>query len=694
MARSRRFPSFLVPTNLLLALILAGAGLKFASRFLPAPQPNRLSTEYGAYVREASTHTIDWRRFSSEAFQDARREDRPIFLEIGSLFSRRSRALTHGHFEDSDLVRLLNEHFICIRADISELPGLAKVVNLNRPLLTEGESALILILEPEGRVFAQTVFLPLYSSSRARGLYDWTTTQARRWVQESEDVLADATRRMRLDRTTASAVVLPGNLTRMDVQSYAGALARSMNAHPGALMDSSGNEYPISVAAPVPALLLDAPVAGAPGAAEALLLSLRESSCYDQAAGGFFAGALEPRWIRPQYGKPSGASALLAAEYARAANRFGSALFRQTARQTAEWLLRELIDPKSGLVMAGTGTDEGILDESAFYDWESGGLPALVTEWMTVVRRAGGTGPLRLHPTDARGDAHSEERAEALDQVSRLLRATRAEREAPPVDSGVYAEINGQAIASLFVIGVQLDDQSLLRNARSLYRAAVRVFVQPTGSVLHAPEGLARTTGYCGDYMGMVRAAIENFRATGDEEALKDALRIMNRAMELFGTPSGGFLTSLRPQFEFAQFVQPVPHIADDPNESINALAARNLCDLALLLNDDRLRQACGRTLRGFAGALELIGVHGAGYVRAWLRYYLPAVLVKGPGALTRAAELQRRYPHLVCSPAPEMEGAALDGRPDGVYLATDLRYDGPLTDEELSRQVSRIYPD
>ena len=48
------------------------------------PRPNRLIDAQSAYLRSAAYQPVGWYEFGPEAFAEAQRADKPIFLDIGA----------------------------------------------------------------------------------------------------------------------------------------------------------------------------------------------------------------------------------------------------------------------------------------------------------------------------------------------------------------------------------------------------------------------------------------------------------------------------------------------------------------------------------------------------------------------------------------------------------------------------------
>src|SRR5437870_2681701 len=113
----RRAPKFVVITNVLVGLAAAGLALKYASRYLPERQPNRLAVEYGTYVQEAQRQKVDWHALGEEPFQIAKQSGKLILLEVGNVFSRQGRIFQTEQLEDDEVVRTLNPNYVCIKCD-------------------------------------------------------------------------------------------------------------------------------------------------------------------------------------------------------------------------------------------------------------------------------------------------------------------------------------------------------------------------------------------------------------------------------------------------------------------------------------------------------------------------------------------------------------------------------------------------
>lgn len=671
MPGARPSPRFVVTSYLVLFLVLAGVLVKLAGQYLPAPKPNRLYVEYSPYVRAAALHALDWYPFSTEVFEVARSQEKPLLLEIGTSFSRRSQSLSHYAFHDTEFLRILSQQFVCVRVDFHEMPWVAQALALNSPFFSLHEGSIIAVLDPSGRVYSLTPFRPLYAVQTGAGLMDWTTRQARAWVYSRDEVLSTARNEADARRKLAEQTFSPFVLPRETSFAFARDLYSAFQTSPGTFYTAPGIAGTMPFNPGIPALLLETGYDSTRWL-EALCLS----PCYDWVDGGFFISAVEPGWRRPQFAKASGHSALLALECARA----GTPLLTFVARQTFKWILKEMVDPVTDMVMCGLETDEGVRENSTFYEWKPGELPVEVKRFFTLSGGYGSLMSLVLGDTSWLREGGEDNFMKAL----RELQALRAARPSPAKDRSFYADAQGQVLSSLYGASVYLQDARLVESADRIYRAVEVAFVQPSGSVIHALRGRARVTGYFGDYVWMARSAIEKYKVTGDDGALRTALRVTDRMRELFSAPGGGFWNHLPGELAFADFMISFRSVVDDPIESSTALAIRNLRDLALITQNENLWKEARRALEASGGLVMRMGIFSTGYFRSLWLAHQPAVLAHRVER-EKIIELQRSLPRWTVLPTSWSEA-----KEPGFYWVEDFKPRGPYTEAEIRERAKK----
>ncbi len=126
---------------------------------------------------------MKWYSWGKKAFQAATSENKPIFLSIGSQL-----------FEDGQLSKLMNETFINIRVDHTQLPEIAKLYRVfAEVLLSSGVSwPLNLILTPDLKPFFAATDLPVDSQDGMMGLKQVCTHINEKWLGERDELIDEA----------------------------------------------------------------------------------------------------------------------------------------------------------------------------------------------------------------------------------------------------------------------------------------------------------------------------------------------------------------------------------------------------------------------------------------------------------------------------------------------------------------------
>ena len=90
-------------------------------------KPNRLIKEKSPYLLQHAFNPVDWYSWGDEAFDAARRENKPIFLSIGYSTCHWCHVMEHESFENDSIAEIMNTFFICIKVDREERPDVDKV---------------------------------------------------------------------------------------------------------------------------------------------------------------------------------------------------------------------------------------------------------------------------------------------------------------------------------------------------------------------------------------------------------------------------------------------------------------------------------------------------------------------------------------------------------------------------------------
>ncbi|UJR36689.1 hypothetical protein I4U23_029406 [Adineta vaga] len=88
---------------------------------------NHLAKEKSPYLQQHAHNPVNWYPWSEEAFEKSRKENKPIFLSIGYSTCHWCHVMEHESFENSEIAKILNDHFVSIKVDREERPDVDRV---------------------------------------------------------------------------------------------------------------------------------------------------------------------------------------------------------------------------------------------------------------------------------------------------------------------------------------------------------------------------------------------------------------------------------------------------------------------------------------------------------------------------------------------------------------------------------------
>jgi len=105
---------------------------------------------------------VDWYPWSQEAFEKAKKEDKPILLSIGGVWCHWCHVMAHESFENQEIAKIINENFVAIKVDRDERPDIdRRYQEVVMAMTGSGGWPLTVFLTPDGKpFFGGTYFLP------------------------------------------------------------------------------------------------------------------------------------------------------------------------------------------------------------------------------------------------------------------------------------------------------------------------------------------------------------------------------------------------------------------------------------------------------------------------------------------------------------------------------------------------------
>jgi len=124
-------------------------------------KPNGLIKETSPYLLQHAYNPVEWHGWNKEALERAKNEDKPIFLSVGYSSCHWCHVMAHESFEDNDIAKIMNEHYINIKVDREERPDIDDIYQRACQMYTgTGGWPLSAFLTPDQRPFYIGTYFP------------------------------------------------------------------------------------------------------------------------------------------------------------------------------------------------------------------------------------------------------------------------------------------------------------------------------------------------------------------------------------------------------------------------------------------------------------------------------------------------------------------------------------------------------
>jgi uncharacterized protein YyaL (SSP411 family) len=512
---------------------------------------NRLANEASPYLRQHAHNPVDWYPWGPAALERARSEDRPILLSIGYSACHWCHVMERESFENEAIAALMNQWFVNVKVDREERPDLDQVYQLVVQLMgRSGGWPLTVFLTPDQKPFFGGTYFPPAERYGMPGFPRvlqavWEAYRARR--DEVDAQSAELSRAIaEVAAGEARGRAAPGGLGPSLLEcATAKLVSRFDDVHGGF---GHRPKFPGTMSLDV--LLRGGEIARVRKALDAM----RAGGIWDQLGGGFHRYSTDERWLVPHFEKMLYDNALLLRLYVDAWRATREERYASTARDVAQYLLREMQSPAGGYYSTQDADSEG--EEGKFFVWtprETDEACAGDEEAARAAKRVWGitpegnfeeSGATVLSRVEEPRDATEQE---ALERARHAMWQARERRPKPFRDEKILASWNGLVIGALADASSALDEPPLREAAESAMRFVEQHLVvreaDGRARVLRlAMEGEAKGKGFLDDHAYVADAALELYEASGDPHWVELARALAASILAHFHDPAeGGF---------------------------------------------------------------------------------------------------------------------------------------------------------
>lgn len=524
--------------------------------------PNKLAGETSPYLLQHKDNPVDWYPWGPEALGRAKAEDKPILLSIGYSACHWCHVMAHESFENPAIAAMMNENFVNIKVDREERPDLDAVyMEAVQAMTGHGGWPMTMFLTPAGEPFFGGTYFP---PNDGRGMTSFPRVLAsvsRAYRERKLDVVKGA---KEMSAFLSGGKELPPSPNEPSVVVLDEA-SRNLLSDFDRVNGGSLGAPKFPQAMNVEFLLKSWKRTGDETFLEMAELTLRkmaQGGLYDQVGGGFHRYSVDDVWLVPHFEKMLYDNALLARLYLEAYQATGNVFYKRIARETLDYVAREMTSPEGGFYSAQDADSEHV--EGKYYVWTPAEVVAVLGaedgETFNELFDITEMGNFEEHNiphllesieeyADRNGLGAEELHSQVKDWRAKLY-AVRDKRVHPGTDDKVLMSWNGLMLRAFAEAAAVLDDAEYLRIAQTNAEFINRIMSYKSDKGEQRwyrtfNSGRAHIDAFAEDYAAYANGLITLYEADFDPQWLRQAKAMVDALTEHFwDSARGGFFST------------------------------------------------------------------------------------------------------------------------------------------------------
>jgi len=620
---------------------------------------NRLAHEKSPYLLQHAHNPVDWYPWGEEAFDRARRENKPIFLSVGYSTCHWCHVMAHESFENEEVAAIMNREFVNIKVDREERPDVDRVYMTFVQATTGGGGwPMSVWLTPDRKPFVGGTYFPPEARYGQPGFKKVLERIATAWKENHDNIVEQGGKIVAALQESQSTVTGAAQIEAATFDAAYQQLDRSYDPKEGGFGNAPKFPRPVTLNFLTRFYARDPESDSGKHALEMALFTLRKMAAggmHDHVGGGFHRYSVDRYWHVPHFEKMLYDQAQLAVAYLDAFQITQDRQYEAVARDILDYVARDMASKQGGffsaedadspIVAAGglsavavysaeaaakagsaKGDDPGQhkTAEGAFYVWTKKEIDAALGDAAEIFDFHYGVQPHGNAPEGS--DPHDEFRgknilierhtiaetgqrfkksdenvAKSLTQSREKLFAIRAKRPRPHLDDKIIAAWNGLTISGYARSAQVLDDPRYLEIATRTAKFLRANLYEEKSKLLYRSYrgGRSDIEGFADDYAFVIQGLLDLYEASFDVEWLKFATGLQETQDRLFFDEKNGgyFSTSGKDESVFLRMKDD----NDGAEPAASSVAALNLLRLSQFRDDKQMADRTRKTIDAFA---------------------------------------------------------------------------------------------
>jgi uncharacterized protein YyaL (SSP411 family) len=573
---------------------------------------NQLKNATSPYLLQHAENPVDWVPWSQEALQQAKKQDKPIFLSIGYAACHWCHVMAHESFEDPETAAIMNEHFINIKVDREERPDIDAVyMDAVVAMTGQGGWPMSVFMTPKGEPFYGGTYFPptpRYNMPSFKGLL---SNIADAWKNDRESLESKGAQLTEHLTRTPSLGATDGGEQSLDPTLFrrsAEALFKQYDWSDGGW--GSAPKFPQSLAADYLFRLYDRDQDKlAFDMAIHALRSMAKGGMYDLVGGGFHRYSVDEIWLVPHFEKMLYDNAQLAKTYIEAWQISGDLFYKEIAVETLQFMRRELGDPLGGFYSSLDADSEG--KEGTYYLWREDEIRLILEDQPAadlIIRHFGITNkgnfegeniPTRTISISDLAQEFNLEEAETQDILNSAKDKMLSHREGrihPGLDDKVLASWNALSLSAFCAAARILSRSEYYPVAERLANFLTTEMIVDGKLMRSWRKGVANYNAYLEDHASLGLGLLDIYQLDFNPRWYEMAVDQAQEILEHFSDDRGGFFDT---RDDHEDLIARPKGIQDTPTPSGNSMAIALLLRLGAYSGNQRYMEIAQSALAG-----------------------------------------------------------------------------------------------
>lgn len=567
---------------------------------------NRLINEKSPYLIQHAYNPINWYPWGEEAFEDAKKEDKPIFLSIGYSTCHWCNVMAHESFEDENVAAILNKFFISIKLDREERPDVDSVyMTVCQALTGSGGWPLTIIMTPNQKPFFAGTYFPKTSTYGMPGLIEILESVATQWKNSKEKLINSSDNIL---KELGKFFVSESNDTKLSEKNLKNGYNQLLKS-----FDIKYGGFSPAPKFPTPHKLMFLlryykmyDETNALEMVETTLGSMYRGGLFDHIGYGFSRYSTDDKYLVPHFEKMLYDNALLVISYLEAYEITKNPLYKDISIKSLEYVFRELTSNEGGFYCAQDADSEG--EEGKYYVFTPDEIKIILgeedgdyfNEYYDITDEGNFEG--KSIPNLIKNSNYNK-KDEKIDVLAQNILDYRNERYSLHKDDKILTSWNGLMIAALSKAYKVLEDEKYLEYAKKAIDFIYNNLVDSKGRLFaRYREKEAKYKAILDDYAFLTYGLIELYESSYEILYLKKAIDLTEAMIDLFfDEKNAGFFLYGK---DSEKLIARPKELFDGAIPSGNSVAAYNLIRLARITGKSLFEEISKDVLDYIAGSI------------------------------------------------------------------------------------------